>query len=452
MTLLHDQPKTARELEWLETIPAHWKIDRLKWSISGIFNGVWGDEPNSLEDIVCIRVADFDRTRFKVAEDSLTLRAVAAKDRMNRILLKGDLLIEKSGGGENQPVGCVVHFDHDYSAVCSNFIGRMPVATDMYPRFWSYVHAFLYAERMNVLAIKQTTGIQNLDADSYFNLKVPFPPFVEQRAIAEYLDRETAKIDALVAAKERLLETLAEKRKALITNAVTRGLDAKALFRDSNIPWLGKIPAHWDIWKTGHFSQVGNGSTPSRENSEYWSNGTIPWLNSAVVNRDEVTDAEQFVTDIAFRECHLPMVSTGSVLVGITGQGKTRGLSVVLSCEATINQHIAFITPDKERADSWYLRWLLFSAYNYLRAISDDTGGTKGALTCEELAGLRVPLPPLSEQRAIVTYIATETAKLDALKTAAERTIALLKERRAALISTAVTGKINCLSAIAEGN
>src|SRR5262249_36238048 len=93
-------------------------------------------------------------------------------------------------------------------------------------------------------------------------------------------------------------------------------------------------------WKVGHFAAVGNGSTPSRDNAEYWTEGLIPWLNSSVVNQEEVTEADQFITETAFRECHLPLVKSGSVLVGITGQGKTRGQAVVLSFEATINQHL----------------------------------------------------------------------------------------------------------------
>ncbi len=105
MTVGRDHTQSPIELKWLEATPTHWNIDRLKWSISGIFNGVWGDEPNELEDIICVRVADFDRTRSKVAKDPPTLRAVAAKDRTNRVLQKGDLLIEKSGGGDNQPRG-----------------------------------------------------------------------------------------------------------------------------------------------------------------------------------------------------------------------------------------------------------------------------------------------------------------------------------------------------------
>ena len=165
------------------------------------------------------------------------------------------------------------------------------------------------------------------------------------------------------------------------------------------------------------------------------------------MNQYEVTSADQFVTETAVRECHLPLVKSGSVLVAITGQGKTRGQAVVLSLDATINQHLAYVSPDPSRLDPWFLRWTLLSAYEFLRSISDDAGGTKGALTCEEVANIRVPIPPIGEQRAIAASVAKGTATLEKLRTAIERTSALLKERRTTLIAAAVTGLINIESA-----
>lgn len=286
------------------------------------------------------------------------------------------------------------------------------------------------------------TTMENLGAETVGGMPVPVVDSSTQRAIADYLDRETARLDALVAAKERVLALLAEKRRALITRAVTRGLDPRAPLRDSDVPWLGEIPAQWEVWKLGHLAVIGNGSTPSRDNPDYWANGTIAWLTSSVVNQEEVSDADQFVTATAFQDCHLPLVKPGSVLVGITGQGKTRGQATVLSIEAAINQHLAFISPDGTRLDSWFLRWALFAAYEYLRSISDDAGGTKGALTCEEVANLRVALPTMAEQLAIAEHIRKRNSSIDGIRLAAERTIALLKERRAALIAAAVTGQV----------
>ena len=322
----------------------------------------------------------------------------------------------------------------------TEFLVMRPV--DVEPRFLRYVFLWRYFVE-EVDASTAGSRMPRAEWDLVGNIPVPVPELSMQSVIANYLDRETARLDALVATKERVLALLSEKRRALITRTVTCGLDPDATLRDSGIPWLGASPAHWEIWKLGHSASVGNGSTPNRGNGAYWTDGTIPWLNSSVVNETEAKKADQFVTDLALRECHLPLVRSGSVLVAITGQGKTRGQAVVLSFNATINQHLAYISPDHSRLDPWFLRWTLFSAYGFLRSISDDTGGTKGALTCEDIASVRVPIPPIDEQRAIVAHIANETSKLDELRTATERTMALLKERRAALIAGAVTGRID---------
>ena len=109
---------------WLSKAPSHWKTDRLKWSITACQNGVWGDEPDGDNDIPCVRVADFDRTTFRVYGRVPTLMRDCTRHRIERTLRRGDLLLEKSGGGELQPVGAVVLYDADDEAVCSNFIGK----------------------------------------------------------------------------------------------------------------------------------------------------------------------------------------------------------------------------------------------------------------------------------------------------------------------------------------
>ena len=215
-------------VEWLGEVPAHWEVNRLKWTTSGTVNGTWGEEPDGIADLICVRVADFDRERFIVIGEPPTLRAVDNMQRLGRLLRKGDLLIEKSGGGEKQLVGCAVFFDHEFAAVCSNFVARMPILPRHSARFWSYAHAALYNGRLNYPAIKQTTGIQNLDSAAYLDTRVGFPPNDDQHTIADFLDRETAKIDTLVAKKRTLIERLREKRTALISRAVTRGLPPDA--------------------------------------------------------------------------------------------------------------------------------------------------------------------------------------------------------------------------------
>ncbi len=215
-------------IEWIGAIPAHWEVRRLKDSVLGIVNGAWGEDPSGgTDDLVCVRVADFDRVRNRVVDSNLTIRSISANERRGRLLQAGDLLIEKSGGGDLQPVGAVVLYDLEIPAVCSNFIARMLVPPSCHPEFLCYLHAALYSVRINVKSIKQNTGIQNLDLDAYLNERVALPSLTEQHLIARFLNRETARIDDLIHEIRKHIELLREHRTALTTAAVTGQIDVR---------------------------------------------------------------------------------------------------------------------------------------------------------------------------------------------------------------------------------
>ncbi|MGR6901024.1 restriction endonuclease subunit S [Glutamicibacter sp. BSL13] len=282
----------------------------------------------------------------------------------------------------------------------------------------------------------------DLDPVQHRATPILLPPPHEQQDIADYLDRETAEIDAFIADQEQLIALLEERRTATITQAVTKGLNPDAPMKNSGLEWLGEIPEHWTVEKLSWLSQIGNGSTPATDNLDYWADGDIPWLNSSCVNLDEVVEPSKFVTTTAVKACHLPMVPAGSLLVGLTGQGKTRGMVTRLGINSTINQHIAYVTPSSALNAS-YAYWFSVGAYQQLRFISEGNGGTKGGLTCDQLGRLRIPRMSSDEQARISTYLDRETAEIDAAITDAREAIALSKERRAAVISAAVTGKID---------
>ena len=146
-------------IEWLGHIPVHWNIERLRATVAGCQNGVWGGEADEVHDVICVRVADFDRIQFRVRLDKPTMRSIEPRIARSHQIGEGDLLLEKSGGGDKQPVGAVVMYDHAETAVCSNFIAQMPVADGCHGRHLTYLHAALYAARVNVQSIKQSTGI-----------------------------------------------------------------------------------------------------------------------------------------------------------------------------------------------------------------------------------------------------------------------------------------------------
>lgn len=220
-------PMKDSGVEWLGEVPAHWDVFRFKQSTISCQNGLWGDDPNGIDDIECVRVADFDRPYLSVNAEIPTLRAITTKERAGRLLQRGNLLLEKSGGGENQPVGQVVLYDRESEAICSNFVAKIELASGMDPRFWNYQHHAAYVARINVKSIKQTSGIQNLDQHQYLSELAAFPSTEEQAAIADYLDRATARMDTLIAKTERSIELLREHRTALITAAVTGKIDLR---------------------------------------------------------------------------------------------------------------------------------------------------------------------------------------------------------------------------------
>jgi len=291
----------------------------------------------------------------------------------------------------------------------------------------------------------QTTTEQLRDGQSIryaqiATLPFPFPPLVEQRAIRDFLDRETGEIDAFVRDQTELIGLLQERRAATISHAVTKGLSPNEPLKPSGSTWLGRVPVGWTIQKLGWLAAVRNGSTPSRNESKYWLEGTVPWVSSTVANLSEVVASTEFVSPLAVQECHLPTIPPGSLLVGLTGQGKTRGMVTRLRFASTINQHLAAVTLRRGLTPE-YAYWVLTAAYDHLRFVSDGNGGTKGGLTCEELAALQVPVPALETQRSIASSLEQAVADIDLAIADGRTSILLSYERRSALISAAVTGQ-----------
>lgn len=310
------------------------------------------------------------------------------------------------------------------------------------PKFLFYVFA---AEQAYAGLGKMGTQL-NLNTDTVAGIRVAVGSPSEMNQIVAFLDHETAKIDRLIEKQQQLIALLKEKRQAVISHAVTKGLNPDAPMKDSGVEWLGEVPAHWEVSRLGYLVSVGNGSTPNRSTEEYWgetSEDGIGWLSSTMINDGEIFDAEQFVTTRAVRECHLPICQPGTVLVAITGEGQTRGRAALLQTRATINQHLAFLSPDARRVTSRFLWRQLEARYDWLRYESSGGGSTRAALTCEFLGRVPTVVPPIAEQEKIVEWIDRTAHRLDLATQKAEASLILLQERRTALISAAVTGKID---------
>jgi type I restriction enzyme S subunit len=207
-------------------VPDDWHTTRLKYLFYPPVAGAWGNEPEgSSLDTLCIRVADFDRRRFRVHERAATLRSVEPTTRHKCLLTTGDVLIEKSGGGEAQPVGFAVVFDLDADAICSNFVARLRPRPDLEPAYGGLILAAAYRAECNVPFVKQTTGIQNLDLPAYLSLPWYVPDRASQVRLCDRLESVFSTIDRINDMLDRQLILLQKRRQALITVAVTGQLD-----------------------------------------------------------------------------------------------------------------------------------------------------------------------------------------------------------------------------------
>ncbi|WP_321924826.1 restriction endonuclease subunit S [Burkholderia sp. BCC1998] len=263
-------------------------------------------------------------------------------------------------------------------------------------------------------------------------IQVMLPPPSAQASIADVLDKCRLGINT-----ERAAEATAQDlKRATLRQLFTHGLRREAQKETE----IGLVPESWRVVPLGSLGKIGNGSTPKKTVSAYWNGGTFPWLTSAKVYDREIETADQFVTDIALAECHLPRVRPGAVLMAITGQGKTLGHCAVLKLEASINQHVAYLQTDTERADPSFVRGYLETQYEYLRQVASGGGSTKGALTCAFLRDLPVPLPPtLDEQREIVTILDTLDRKISLHR----QKRSVLEELFQSLLHKLMTGKIS---------
>lgn len=287
-------------------------------------------------------------------------------------------------------------------------------------------------------------GAKLLNQELIRSADLLIPPPAEQERIANFLDERTAQIDALIAEKCRLESSLKDIEEVTAFDLVVRGTKVDVARQSFREPWLSDVPAHWELSKLRHIATVGNGSTPKRDNAAYWDGGTLPWLNSGSVNASRISEASDYVTANAKKECHLPVVRPGSTVVALTGQGKTRGSASIVEFETTLNQHLAYISLfDERRMSDEYLCVVLTGMYSVLRYISDDAGSTKGALTCEQLNQFRVPIPPAEEQVAIVDAYSARTKAINELRAHAKLHIDRLREYRSSLISAAVTGQLD---------
>lgn len=402
------------EMDWVGDIPSHWEIHRLK------------------------RVASLEYGGSLAAEDRL--EGPCPVYGSNGVVGNHNLANTNSPCliiGRKGSFGKVAYSDHPcYAIDTTYFIDCRNSSSDL--RWLYYCLQWLRLD-----AVSKDSAVPGLSREDAYTQVMPYCPLPEQRAIAAFLDRETARIDGLIEKKQRQIELLQEKRAALISHAVTKGLDPTANMKPSGIEWLGEVPAHWTVGNIRRFARMKTGHTPRRTHAEYWQDCTIAWFTLADVW--QLRDGRQkYLGETKEKISALGLANSAAELLPAG--------TVVFSRTASIGFSGIIPTPMATSQDFW--NWICLPALlpDYLlclfRAMRQEfmalmMGSTHKTIYQPIAAGISVCVPPIEEQTEIVSHIESKAHQIDLLTTKVEESIEMLREYRTALISAAVTGKID---------
>ncbi len=428
---------------WLGEVPEHWDVRRLKQVCEVFPSNV---DKKTYENESPVLLCNYTDVYYneKITPQIDFMVATASAEQVKKFTLReGDTIITKDSETpddiaiaayvpQNMPgVICGYHLSmvRPREVTCGAFVKRL------FDSIYVKSCCAVYANGLTRVGLGQYA----LD-----NLEMPFPPVSEQQTIAAFLDRETAKIDALIAEQQRLIELLKEKRQAVISHVVTKGLNPNAPMKDSGIEWLGEVPKYWDVTRLGFLcKKIGSGKTPLGGSETYIDSGVVFIRSQNVYDEGLRLDDVVYISEQTDSEMYWSRVNSGDILLNITGASLGRTCLVPNNFEpANVNQHVCIIRLIEAELGS-YIAMVMKSSCLKAQIDAAQTGAAREGLNFGVISKLTFALPPISEQQNIAAFLDRETAKHDTLTAEAKTAITLLQERRTALISAAVTGKID---------
>jgi len=427
---------------WLGEIPAHWDVERLKYvaRITGGGTPAMGRPEFWGGDVPWASPKDFVADRLSDTQDHITQEGL--QNSTTHMVPEASVLVVVRSGilKHSLPVSLTLA----PMAINQDVKALSPVR-GLEARFLAAALRGL-AGTVLVLCRRLGATVDSIDAERFADLSLPLPPLAEQVAIAAYLDRETGRIDALVTRYRRLIDLLREKRAALITHAVTRGLDPDVPLRDSGVPWLGDIPAHWVVKRLkfalsrndgGVWGEEGAGDDDVVLRSTDMGVGGEWQIDSPA--RRRLSPSERREGRLAEGDLLVTKSSGSALHLGKTAL-VTKDVAALGCCFSNFMQRLRLAQGNAAK----YFYYLLNAPLgreqmNYLGTTTTGLANLNAAV----LGDLRFTVPPLSEQVAIAAYLDRETGRIDALVERIERLIERLGEYRSALITAAVTGQID---------
>ncbi|TCB45155.1 restriction endonuclease subunit S [Acinetobacter terrestris] len=423
-------------VEWLGEIPRHWDLKPIKY-LFGIINGSTpksGEEAFWDGEITWITPSDLSKLRSHVIGESIRTITKKGLDSCGTSLVPSDTIILSC----RAPIGslAVTSKEACTNQGCKSLVKKYDLSTKFF-----YYYLSISTKQLNNLG-RGTTFLE-LSSDELGSYALGIPNAEEQTQIANFLDHETAKIDTLIAKQEKLIELLKEKRQAVISHAVTKGLNPDVNMKDSGVEWLGQVPEHWQLVPLKYLCTFSGGGTPTKDNLSYWTDGNIPWVSPKDMKTFWISETQDYITEKAVKESSTNIVEQNSLLMVVRSGILQRTIPIAINTvPVTMNQDMKALKFGK-RVLVEYIANLIHGNTAQLLLEWSKEGATVESIEHEYLANSLIPVPSLKEQEEITQVIAKKMKVYAELTEKAELQITLLQERRTALISSAVTGKIN---------
>ena len=409
---------------------AGWAIKKLKFVVAIQPSNVDKKTKENEKKVLLCNYTDVYYNE-EITGDLPFMEATASDLQIRKFTLKsGDTIITKDSEDPND-IAVPAYVPQDLEGIICGY--HLALLRPKYGILGGYLKRVMDSRYARSVFAAKANGLTRYGLGTYAinNFVLPLPPIEEQKQIASYLDRETAKIDSLVAKQEQLIEFLQEKRQAVISHAVTKGLNPNTKMKDSGVEWLGEMPKHWDMKKLKHSANLIMGQSPPSENYSYEQIG-FPFLQGCAEFGHNHPKPKQFCREPA------KISPRGAILVSVRAPV---GRLNFANQEYGIGRGLCAVVPNPCLMDTNFTQYKLAGSQDGLAIVS--TGSTYDAVSVADVGGLMSPVPPIEEQKKIATFLDRETAKIDSLIERCETAIGLLKERRTALISAAVTGKID---------
>ena len=434
-------------VEWLGEVPEHWQIKRLK-HIANVQTGVAKGKDNAGKETIevpYLRVANV-QDGYLSLDDVATIE-IPREDLERYSLQPGDVLMNEGGDFDKLGRGSIWQGEIEPCIHQNHVFAVRPTAV---PSAW--LNAFtgsLAAQFYFMGRAKQSTNLASISSSNIMELPVTLPPAAEMDLLLDHVDRETARIDALVAKKTRFIELLREKRQALITHAVTKGLDPNVKMKDSGVEWLGEVPEHWEVKRLKFVATVQTGIAKGKDNADK-DTVEIPYLRVANV-QDGYLDLDEVATlEVSSADLSRYLLQPGDVLMNEGGDFDKLGRGHVWhgQIDPCIHQnHVFAVRPHSVRPE-WLNAYTSSSAAQFYFMGRSKQSTNLASISSSNLMELPVPLPGDDEQCQILQAVQERASRLDGLLAKTNRSIVLLKERRAALVTAAITGQIDLREAV----